>query len=67
MCVFCSAAPAVLTLGLTAEARQHQARKTAVAEGQSLGRKIPFLPLTVLAFFGIIASSVLYHTQLRGA
>ncbi len=66
MCALCSAVPTVLTLGVVAENKQRQAYKAAMEEGVPAPRKRPFLVLAIAGAFGILVTSVFYHTQLNG-
>ncbi len=64
MCALCTAVPTVLTLGVAAESKQRQACRAAEEEGIPAPRKRPFLALAVAGALGLIATSVLYHTQI---
>jgi hypothetical protein len=66
MCALCSAVPTVLTLGVVAENKQRQACKDAMEAGEPAPRKRPFLALAMAGAFGIMVTSLLYHTQFRG-
>ena len=65
MCVFCAAIPATLAMGARLNAKQNESHKTSETQRQPARRKrVPIVPLTMLAVSGLVVSSVIYHTQL---
>jgi hypothetical protein len=66
MCVVCSAVPTVLTLGVVAENKQRRACRAALEEGGPAPRKRPFLALALAGAFGLMVTSVVYHSQIGG-
>lgn len=67
MCMLCTAVPTVLTAGLAAESKQRRVCKAAQEKGEPRPPTRPYLALALVSAFGLIATSVVYHTQLNGA
>jgi len=65
MCVFCSAIPAAMTLGVSAKAKQNQKIKLAEMCGESRPQAVvPIGRVTTLVVSGLVVCSVIYHTHL---
>jgi hypothetical protein len=64
MCVFCSAIPAAMTLGISAKAKQNQKIKLAEMRGEPRPRTVvPTGKITTLVVSGLVVCSVIYHTH----
>lgn len=64
MCMFCSAVPAVVTLGLAAYTEQQRKNKEALARGEPPPQPlVPAGKATAAALVAIVAAAAVYHTQ----
>jgi hypothetical protein len=64
MCVFCSAIPAAMTVGISVKAKQNQKIKLADMRGKPRPRTIvPFAKITTVVVSGLVVCSVIYHTH----
>jgi hypothetical protein len=62
MCVFCSAIPAAMTVGISAKAKQNQKIRLAEASGEPRPRTtVPTGKITTLVVSGLVVCSVIYH------
>ena len=65
MCIFCSAVPAAMALGVSAKAKQNQDIKQAELEGKPRPSKvIPAGRITTLVVSGLVVCSIFYHTHM---
>jgi hypothetical protein len=64
MCVFCSAIPAAMTIGVSAKVKQNQNIKLAEMRGQPHPHAVvPTGRITALVVSGLVVCSVIYHTH----
>jgi hypothetical protein len=63
MCVLCTAIPASLSLGVVAEAKQNEARREALANGETPPRRRPYWAVSLGAMIIVVTVSTLYHVQ----
>jgi hypothetical protein len=67
MCLFCAAIPAALAIGARAKARQDMTKVEAQAQQEPAPRPaLPAVPATAVVVAGLVAASVIYHTQQGG-
>jgi hypothetical protein len=65
--MFCASIPAALAIGANVHASQGRAMKTALENGEPAAKpKLPAGPATAVLVAGLLAASVLYHTQQGG-
>lgn len=64
MCMFCAAIPAVLAVGVNAQARQNRSEKEAEVRGEEPSSpKVPPKAATAVVVAGLAVASIIYHTQ----
>ena len=63
MCVLCTAIPASFSLGAVAEAKQNEARREALANGETPPRRRPYWAVSLGAVVVVVTVSALYHAQ----
>lgn len=63
MCVICTAIPASLSLGAVAEAKQNQARREALANGEIPPQRRPYWAVSLGAMLVVVTAATLYHAQ----
>ncbi len=69
MCVFCAAVPATAALGAAATARQKQIKREQTAADNTHAAAdwrlaVPAERVTLLVVAGLVAGSVVYHSQI---
>jgi hypothetical protein len=67
MCVFCAAIPVAMAIGASAQKSQREGAKKAEEEGEAPPRRLlPAGKATAAAVVGLLAASVIVHTQFGG-
>lgn len=66
MCIFCTAMPATIAVGVNLQAKQRQERRKAEERGEEPKRQIPAMTWTGLVIAILMFVSVIYHSQLDG-
>ena len=67
MCVFCTAIPTSIVLGVAQNTKQKAEKDAALLEGlEPPKHRIPAGPATAIVVAGLLTASVIYHTTQGG-
>ena len=66
MCVFCTAIPTAVIVGVAQNTKQKAEKDAALLEGLEPPKRLPAGPLTAVVVAGLMTASVIYHTTGQG-